>query len=219
MIHDKSCGAVVYRIHDGQLFFLIEHMIRGHFSIPKGHPEGTETEEETAQREIREETNLEVRLDPGFRDEACYTHHEGVLKHVVCFAAEAVPGEQRMQESEVTELAWLPREQAVRAVTDDSVRDVLVRASAYLQRKHAGELLNTPDGKGYGEDHIMHAGIQISSFKPLMKTEAEMRQTFLQSAALGCRFVQLQWIPARRGQPSSHGGTDTFGCRIGYGQC
>ena len=41
---------------------------------------------------------------------------------------------------------------------------------------------------------MMQSGIQISSFRPLMKTEAEMRDTFRQTAMLGCRFVQLQWI-------------------------
>ena len=35
MIHEKSCGAVVYRIGERGLFFLVEHMIRGHVSIPK----------------------------------------------------------------------------------------------------------------------------------------------------------------------------------------
>ena len=40
----------------------------------------------------------------------------------------------------------------------------------------------------------MRPGIQISGFRPLMKTEKEMRQTFLRVAALGCRYVQLQWV-------------------------
>ena len=37
MKHEKSCGAVVYTIEDGQLLFLAEHMRLGHISIPKGH--------------------------------------------------------------------------------------------------------------------------------------------------------------------------------------
>ena len=140
MIRDKSCGAVVYRILNGEMQFLIEHMIRGHFSIPKGHPEGNETEEETARREIREETNLEVRLDAAFREDAFYSHTEGVQKQVVCFAAEAVPGELRRQEAELLSLEWMPWEQAVRTVTDDSVREVLMHAAVYLRRKHADRL-------------------------------------------------------------------------------
>ena len=60
MKKEKSCGAVVYKIINNQIFFLIEKMQRGHFSIPKGHVENNETEIETALREIKEETNLEV---------------------------------------------------------------------------------------------------------------------------------------------------------------
>ena len=60
MEYEKSCGAVVYKIRYGRVYFLVEHMKLGHISIPKGHMEGDETEEETAVREIREETSLEV---------------------------------------------------------------------------------------------------------------------------------------------------------------
>ena len=40
--------------------------------------EGEETEEETAIREIREETNLEVRLDTVFRHDIWYSPNEGI---------------------------------------------------------------------------------------------------------------------------------------------
>ena len=40
----------------------------------------------------------------------------------------------------------------------------------------------------------MRPGIQISSFKPLMQTARDMYETFLHVRALGCRYVQLQWI-------------------------
>ena len=39
MIKEKSCGAVVYKIIYNKIFFLIEKMKRGHFSLPKGHVE------------------------------------------------------------------------------------------------------------------------------------------------------------------------------------
>ena len=60
MKYEKSCGAVVYKIENGVLYFLTEHMVQGHLSIPKGHVEGNETEEETARREILEESGLQV---------------------------------------------------------------------------------------------------------------------------------------------------------------
>ena len=139
MKHEKSCGAVVYRFTDGNLFFLIEHMKLGHVSIPKGHVEGNETEEETAVREIREETNLEVRLDTGFRHEVSYSPSPGIEKQVVFFAAEAATDDLKNQECEVSALEWMPWEQAIGAVTYGTDKEVLSHAAAYLGADGAKE--------------------------------------------------------------------------------
>lgn len=40
----------------------------------------------------------------------------------------------------------------------------------------------------------MIAGIQVSSFKPLLTTEPDMRAVFNAIARMGCTTVQLQWI-------------------------
>lgn len=40
----------------------------------------------------------------------------------------------------------------------------------------------------------MRTGIQVSSLKPLLRTEAEVHTAFAQMKALGCQVVQLQWI-------------------------
>ena len=136
MKYEKSCGAVVYQFRKHQIWFLVEHMIQGHTSIPKGHVEGEETEEETAVREIREETGLEVRLDTVFRDEISYSPYTGIQKQVIFFAAEALPGDMKNQESEVSSLEWLPYDDAIRTVTYDQDREVLKHAAAYLSVKH-----------------------------------------------------------------------------------
>lgn len=40
----------------------------------------------------------------------------------------------------------------------------------------------------------MKTGIQVSSFKPILTTGAEVKTSFEKIAAMGCRYVQLQWI-------------------------
>ena len=137
MKKEKSCGAVVYRLENGRLFFLLEHMKKGHVSVPKGHMEDGETEEETAVREIREETGLEVRLDTVFRHSIQYSPSPGIRKTVLFFAAEAATHDMKNQESEVSALEWLPAGQAVRAVTYAEDRDVLSHAAVYLSVKHS----------------------------------------------------------------------------------
>lgn len=135
MKHEKSVGAVVYKVENGERLFLIEHMVKGHISIPKGHVERNETEEETALREIREETGLEVQLDTAFRHVVSWSPYEGVEKEVVFFTAQPTGGVLKNQEEEVSLLEWLPYEKAVEAVTYDSVREVLVHAEEYFRAK------------------------------------------------------------------------------------
>ncbi len=135
MTREKSCGAVVWKVEDGKLMFLAEHMIQGHTSIPKGHVEGKETEEETALREIREETGLKAELDTNFRHTITYSPREGVMKDVVFFAASVKGGKMKNQESEVAALEWLPWEKALEAMTFESDRQTLEAARQYLADK------------------------------------------------------------------------------------
>ena len=56
---EKSCGAVIFK--DNQV--LLIKSVKGHWSFPKGHVENDETELETANREILEETNVKALLN------------------------------------------------------------------------------------------------------------------------------------------------------------
>ena len=59
MTYEKSCGGIVYRkFHGNTEILLIKHIKSGYWSFPKGHVENSETEEETAKREIKEETGI-----------------------------------------------------------------------------------------------------------------------------------------------------------------
>ena len=135
MKYEKSCGAVVYALMNGHTVFLVEHMRLGHTSLPKGHVEGNETEEQTAAREIREETNLEVSLDTGFRHDISYSPYEGIMKTVVFFIAEAITFDLINQESEVSSLEWMHYDAAHDAMTYDTDQEVLEHAKQYLSAK------------------------------------------------------------------------------------
>ena len=67
MLHEKSCGAIVYRkSHGNTEILLIKHVNSGHWSFPKGHVEGNETELETAQRENKKENGIDVIPQPDY---------------------------------------------------------------------------------------------------------------------------------------------------------
>ena len=144
--HERSCGAVLFReAAEGPAFLLICHVDGGHWAFPKGHMEPGETEEETAKREIREETGLLVRLDPGFRRSVRYSPKPGVDKDVIYFLGFPTGGNPAVQKEEIREIRlqteeiaasrWLPEAEARQLVTYDNDRQVLEGAIAYLGRE------------------------------------------------------------------------------------
>ena len=105
MTYEKSCGAIVYRKHHGNTeILLIKHINSGHWSFPKGHVEQGETEVETALREIKEETSLDVLIDPTFRETVTYFPRKDTQKVVVYFIAKAKTFDYVPQEDEIAEI-------------------------------------------------------------------------------------------------------------------
>ena len=132
---EKSCGAVVYRIHDNVPEFLIIESIHGHFSFPKGHMEKDETEEMTACREIREETGLDVELDSSFREVIAYAIDEETEKNVIFFIASVHSGTLHRQENEINSIAWLTYEDALHKLSFKNDERILANALHYVQEK------------------------------------------------------------------------------------
>ena len=97
MKYEKSCGAVIF---DGDKVLVIQQ-VKGHWGFPKGHVEGGESEVETAMREIKEETNLDVEINEEYRYVEHYSPEAGIEKDVVFFIAKKTGGEIRVQEEEV----------------------------------------------------------------------------------------------------------------------
>lgn len=121
MKYEKSCGAVIF---DGDKVLVIQQ-VKGHWGFPKGHVEDGETEVETAIREIKEETNLDVEINENYRYIERYSPEEGVEKDVVFFVAKKIGGEIKVQEEEVKATEWLSPSEAAKKLTYDSSRKIL----------------------------------------------------------------------------------------------
>ncbi len=135
MKREKSCGAVVYcQKDDGLHFLLIRHRRGGHWSFPKGHVEDGESEEQTALREIREETGLVVTLCKDFRHSVEYSPKPNVKKQVVYFLGRAEDERLVRQEEEISDLKWMKSQEAQSAVTFKNDRMLLSLAREYLGR-------------------------------------------------------------------------------------
>ena len=138
MRYEKSCGAVIFRRDGGWNVLLIRHARGHHISFPKGHVEPGETESQTAEREIREETGLSVRVDRRFRAENRYNIRPDTQKLVVIFAATTDQAEITPQPEEIAEAFWLPVEEANARLTYERDRKIMRDAYAHILKYHAG---------------------------------------------------------------------------------
>lgn len=117
---EKCCGCII--INDNKV--LLIKQIQGHWGFPKGHVEKNETELETAAREVKEETNLDVEIDANKRYTMEYVTDKGKLKQVVLFVAKCTGGEIKAQECEVNEIKWLDFDEAVETITYENTREL-----------------------------------------------------------------------------------------------
>jgi len=133
MLHEKSCGAIVYRKYHGNTeILLIKHINSGHWSFPKGHVEGDETEVETAKREILEETGIEVNLDPTFRELVTYSPRKDTVKVVVYFVAKAKNTDFVPQEDEISEIKWVEIDRAGQVLAYENDRSIVNKAKKFI---------------------------------------------------------------------------------------
>ena len=124
MKKEKSCGAII--VKDDKVLMVKE--IVGHWGLPKGHIEQGETEIETAIREVKEETNLDVTLDKEKKYEINYIIDGEIDKEVVYFIAKTINGETKKQYSEIDEIRWVPINEAIDAISYDDAKDMLKKA-------------------------------------------------------------------------------------------
>ncbi len=136
MIREKSCGAVIYKLEKEKILFLIEYMSLGHISLVKGHVENNESEEETALREIEEETNLHVKLDTSFRKVITYSPYIGIIKDVVFFIGYCSENTKPVDkhDNEVKKLEFHTFDKAYELLTYPQDKEVLKEAYEYIKR-------------------------------------------------------------------------------------
>ncbi|MBQ1517482.1 MAG: NUDIX domain-containing protein [Clostridia bacterium] len=132
-LYEKSCGAIVfYRAPDEVKVLLVKNKNGRYWSFPKGHVELGENERQTAIREIKEETDLDVKIHPGFRETSDYCPFGKVRKRVVFFLAEAFDDTVHIQESEIDYYIWVSFEQARSMCCYDNDLRVIDKAERYL---------------------------------------------------------------------------------------
>lgn len=133
VIKEKSCGLIIFKNELDKLKVLIEHQVQGHWSLPKGHVEDNETEEETAIRETFEETGIRARVVGDFREVISYYVKDDILKEVVYFIGEAESDDIVPQLSEVTEVSFIDVNEAIQLIEYKDVKKILEKAISYYE--------------------------------------------------------------------------------------
>ncbi len=139
MEYEISCGGVVFTRKNGKILYVIVKSAEGYYGFPKGHMEGSETEEEAALREIREETGLKVKIIPNFKsmDEYPLPQKEGVIKRVIYFAAEFEGQEISCQEEELSAVYLMTYEEAMEVFQFEGLKRILREVKDFIDKRDA----------------------------------------------------------------------------------
>ncbi len=136
-IYEKSCGAVIYRQNDRKDIKIL--LVKNHngkcWTFPKGHIESGESEQQTALREIKEETGLTVTIIPGFRQISSYRPFGKIRKTAVFFLAKAEKSIVSVQQAEIDYYLWVTVDEAMQMCRHENDTNILREVRKILYKK------------------------------------------------------------------------------------
>ena len=139
MAYEKSAGAIIFRRENDIKFLLLYTKAHDHYreswNFPKGINEEGESLEQTAVREITEETGItDINFIPGFKEKIHYIYRKGkelVIKDVYFFLAETKEGEINVSE-EHDGSGWFDFEKAMKKIVFSNSRAILEKAREFI---------------------------------------------------------------------------------------
>ena len=134
--YENSCGAIVFNENTEKI--LLVKMHNGNWGFPKGHIEKDETKEETAIREVLEETNVRIKIIPDFEREIKYIPNEKTIKKVTIFMGITQDEEVTIDTFEIEDFKWCTYEEALKLVTYKLQKDVLENARKVFIKSKIG---------------------------------------------------------------------------------
>ncbi len=130
-----SAGGVVRRTLGGVSEIVLVHRRRpALWALPKGTPDAGERLEETALREVREETGLEVEIEAPLGEIHYFFVRSRVRfrKTVHFFLMRPTGGDVAEHDHEFDEVRWFQVEEALAIMTYPTEREVVERAASLM---------------------------------------------------------------------------------------
>lgn len=136
MQYEVSSGAVVFTRKENNIYFVIVKSLDGYYGFPKGHIEGSETEEKTALREVYEETGIRAKIIDGFRttDEYTIPNKKEIIKKVIYFVAEYDNQQICCKEDELEGTYLMKYEEAMGTFYFNSSKRILREVKNFIKK-------------------------------------------------------------------------------------
>jgi len=138
VVHDISAGGVVYRLVDGKIEVVLVGTTRPErWTLPKGTIERGERPEETARREVSEETGIVADVEAPLGAVRYWFTADHVRHHktVHFYLMRAVGGDVTLHDREHEVAAWFPAEEALKKLSYASEVQMVERALATLRER------------------------------------------------------------------------------------
>ncbi len=132
-----SAGGVVHRsVGASHEIVILHRRVPVLWALPKGTPDSGETLEETALRETREETGLEVEIEAPIAAIRYFFVRGSTRFHktVHFFLMRPVGGALELHDREFDEARWAPTPEALALLTHATERSVVERAAKLIER-------------------------------------------------------------------------------------
>ena len=139
-----SSGGVVYRRINGQLqVVLCGRDSPARWSLAKGTPDPGETLEQTALREVQEETGLETVIEEPIRSiDYWFSDKDGAVRYhktVHFYLMSPIGGDTSLHDPEFDVVQWFPYEEAVASLTYANEAEVLRQAQGLIAQREKGD--------------------------------------------------------------------------------
>lgn len=134
---ETSAGGIIYtRDKSNNIIFLL--IKSSYWGFPKGWVEDKESKEEAAKREIKEETNLDIKFIPGFsyNQEWFYKLKNNLVKKNAVFFLAQIPLDDVIRvriSDEHNAYQWLSYDEALKIMKIKANRDMLTAAYNFIK--------------------------------------------------------------------------------------
>ena len=135
MIHEYSAGIIPVCLQNNEWCFFLVQLKTVHWGFPKGHTESYESLTQTACRELKEETGLDIdrylSISPYVVKYFFHRDHKLIHKQVTYFPA-LVKGDITLQEEEIQDGRWVALGEACTLITFEQEKSIAASVSGLI---------------------------------------------------------------------------------------